>query len=362
MLAEVLSNPNSPTCHLLGTRRHITHEDLVKSFTDYKLFTRSITPALLQSKVICLPGTLAQPKFGLPEQQFRELGAKIHAIYSIGAQISLLKSYTDLKRLNVEALLDIIQLAGFGRDLTRINHLSTWSVPHLQTWQGAKRTRKDVVVNETDSTHFSPEPTNEHGYFKSRWVGEMLLTQAAQRGFEVRIYRSSAATGSTVTGIPEPADDFVRTMVTDGMVRSGYIPLIEGPDMVVDFIPVNYLASSLYKLSFDDKLPARSVPMIFHLTNPSPLKIKDLVDVLPLVREDGKKGKIVSLEEWLRHAMVGQNEKEMLQWSVLNAYFMKGHSMFGLDAAETEEQLEMIGKEVECPPMDEVYLRRMLKE
>ncbi|KAF8466151.1 polyketide synthase [Kalaharituber pfeilii] len=361
MLAEVLSSVNPPTVYLLGTRQPITHAAVVKSFEDFKLFTRTLTRDVLTTRTVCVDGTLEQPHFGLSDRAFRKLGQQVQAIYSIGAQISLLKSYADLKRLNVEALLDIIELAGHGRTLTRLNQLSTWSVPHLQTLGSPSLTRPSIVIDETPVVHFTPEPTNEHGYFKSRWVAENLLTQAAERGFDVRIYRASAATGSTLTGIPEPADDFVRTMVIEGFVRSGYIPQLnpEHPDFVVDLVPVNYLTNSLYRLSFDDLPPANS-PAIYHLTNPSPLSIYTLATVMRDIT--GKEGTIVSLDEWLEKVMAsGKDEQEMLGWSVLNGYLKKGHIMFALDQSLTEDWLERVGKDVECPPIDAAYLKGMME-
>lgn len=364
MLAEVLSGVNVPTVHIVGTKDPITHKKLVDQFNDYKLFTRTLTPDVLLEKTICLTGNLTQPHFGLTDKAFRKLGQTVQAIYSIGAQISLLKSYTDLRLLNVLSTLSLIELAGHGRTLTRLNHLSTWSVPHLQTWEQASLTRQSIAVDETAPGHFTPEPTNAHGYFKSRWVAEQLLTQAAERGFDVRIYRASAATGSTTTGIPEPAEDFVRTMVLDGFIRSGYVPQLQRtsttPDFVVDFVPVNYLTSSLYRLSFDDALP-RNTPLIYHLTNPKPLSLGALCKVMSEIREDKKEGQVVSLDEWLEKVMASaSDEKDMLGWTVLDGYLRKGHVMFALDQGLTEEELERVGKEVECPPIDAEYLKKMI--
>lgn len=361
-MAEVLSGVNPPTLHLLGTTEPVTHRTLVNLFTDYKLFTRTLTPDVLLEKTICINGAMNLPHFGLTDKAFRKLGQQIQAIYSMGAQISLLQTYSDLKSLNVESTLDIIELAGHGKTLTRLNHLSTWSVQHLQTWHHASLTRPTIVTDETPSGHFTPEPTNEHGYFKSRWVAEQLLTQAAERGFDVRIYRASAATGSTATEVPEPMEDFVRTMVIDGFIRSGYVPKLstKSATFVVDFVPVNYLASSMHRLSYDDLTP-RNAPAIYHLTNPSPLTIEDLCEVMAEIRPDGKKGQMTGLDEWLERVMASaKDENDMLGWSVLDAYIRKGHVMFALDQGLTMDELERVGKEVECPPIDKVYLNRML--
>lgn len=79
------------------------------------------------------------------------------------------------------------------------------------------------------------------------------------------------------------------------------------------------------------------------------------------IREDKKEGQVVSLDEWLEKVMASaSDEKDMLGWTVLDGYLRKGHVMFALDQGLTEEELERVGKEVECPPIDAEYLKKMI--
>lgn len=359
MLASFLSANASMIVHVLGTTSPAHEADVLERFRQYHLFNDILTEETLSARTRYVPGSLAVPHFGLKQSEFRRLGETIQAIFHAGTQVSLLQTYSELKRVNVEAVLDIIELAGYGSRLTQINYLSTFSVPHLQTWNSSKRTHDKIIVDEKSASHFSPEETQEQGYFKSRWVAEMLLGQAADRGFAVSIFRASAISASTATKVSEPADDFLRRMVLT-MIETGSVPEFGTPstEFVIDFIPVNYLASAIYHLSTYAQ-GKREGPAIYHITNPSPLSLKGLPPIISDVRHDRKGGKMVHWDTWL-NLIPTRDEKEQLRWNVIRDYFLKGHNMFALGSSKTLEALAAVGgADVECPPIDAHYFRSM---
>ncbi|KAL8999812.1 MAG: hypothetical protein Q9188_005811 [Gyalolechia gomerana] len=363
MLQTLLTVSNSTRINVVGTLSTLEHPMLVDYLRKYSLLSESLTEETILSRVHYLPGALAEPHFGLEAHVFKDLGQRVQAIYHFGGQISLLKTYTDLKPLNVSTALDIIELAACGKNLARIHHLSTWSVPHLQTWSAAKRTISTVDTSESTPTHFSPPATDELGYFKSRWVSEMLMTQASERGFPVSIYRASTVTGSTSTKVPEPADDFIRRMVL-GMIDSGSIPKVGDAELpfAVDFIPVNYLVTNLYKLSTSTvrvPIPRSGEPSIYHLGNPKPLPLSKLPRLMSEIRGDETAGRSIGLEEWFEGVLKRANEDDQLRWSVLRDYLRMGHVMFALDGEETNRMIQAVGGELEIPVVDAVYLGSM---
>lgn len=370
MLQTLLSASPSTRVHVVGTQQRLEHEILIEYLHKYSLLNESMTEEMIFSRVFCVPGILAEPHFGLGDHSFRSLGQSIRAIYHLGGQISLLKTYRDLKPFNVSAVLDIIELAACGENPTKIHHLSTWSVPHLQTWSATKRTRPAVVASEMAPTHFSPPASDDFGYFKTRWVSEMLMTQAYERGFPVSIYRASAVTASTITNVPEPADDFIRRMVI-GMIESGSVPKVGGssntdPQFAVDFIPVNYLVANVYKLSNNHVLPLvhdddNSMPFIYHVGNPKPLPLSKLPSLMGEIRNDRTTGRNLSVEDWFDVVSQNANEDDQLRWTVLKDYLKMGHVMFELDDEETNKSIQMVGGDLNCPPIDGKYLGRMWK-
>ena len=395
MVATLLSSHPSNIIYVLGSETRVEGADLLKGLHHYKLLSSKITEQLVLNQVRCITGSLAEPHFGLGGTAFRSLGRSIQSIYHLGGRMSLLKSYADLKRLNVGATLDLIELAAHGQSKTEIHYLSTWSVPHLQTHPGAKRNSPTIDITEGTLEHFQPSEEAELVYFKSRWVSEMLLSQAATRGFSINIFRSSAVTASTTTNVPEPDDDFVRRLVLD-MISAGSVPQFghQGPNpFVIDFIPVNYLTTSLCDISTTNsnrepsvlqrpspsgqKSDEKKMPMpIYHITNPRPLKLQDLPPLMSKLRADGKPGSSLPLQDWLdlmkaqsqtTAAETGDEaEAAQLRFTAIKSVIEAGHVMFALDRRETKAALEMVngysGNEEgeDCPGVDEGYLRKMM--
>ena len=366
MLATLLSDTSSRTIHLLGSQSTLSYADLFSALDRYQLLGSDVTKEAVLERTRLVPGNLTRPHFGLSKDEFHQLGQATQCIYHLGSSVSLLKSYEDLKQMNVGAALDVIELASLGHTLTGIHHLLTWSVPHLQTWDTACRTQDSIVTSEVGPDHFRPEPSSRHGYFKSRWVAEMLMGQAAARGFAVSIYRASAVTGSTTSGVPEPSDDFIRRMVLS-MIQFRCTPQIgvQDPEFAIDFIPVNYLTTSMHSLASSNNVHGRAkggAAALFHLGNERPLPLSKLPALMGTIRGDGKNGRSVPLDVWLDMVSQDEDPAAQLRWAVLKDYFTAGHKMFALDRTETKTALETVadGKVAACPPVDERYLGHIM--
>ncbi|KFY44312.1 hypothetical protein V494_01542 [Pseudogymnoascus sp. VKM F-4513 (FW-928)] len=372
MISTLLSASDDTTLHIIGCETQLTLEQIQAGLQKYKLDTNWASERL-SCRLRMVPGSLSQPRLGLSESDFKELGQNIHAVYHVGSDVSLLKTYVDLKPINIDATLDLIELASLGISLTEIHYLSTWSVPHLQSWStttfNPSASPSGITTHESTAEHFTPAPTSEKGYFKARWAAEILLTRAAQRGFAVTIYRPSAVTASTDTGVPEPAGDIIRWMVKQ-MVDSRCIPETEknGPGFAIDFIPVNYLTNTLLALASGPTAEIHSAPGIYHIGNPSPLPIRELPSLIgeslnPAI--DGEKAEAVSVEEFLRRVgdVLGTERTvgEQLRLAALQDYFSTGHTMFALDRSNTDRALADTKESVSCPPMDAKFLSGMLR-
>lgn len=365
MLATLLEDTSIDNIYILGTQRLLEMADVYKSLDHYRLSDLLPPHEDLGLRIHIVPGTLVSPQFGLSAAAFRQLARNIQSIYHLGGYVSLLRPYDNaLRSANVAPVHDIIHLASLGRTNTHIHHLSTWSVPHLQTWSTTTTTGAAITANETSAAHYTPEPSDRLGYFKSRWAAEILMGHAADRGFAVSIYRASAATGDSRTAVPEPSDDFIRTMIIS-MLRAGAIPQLPSADrpFVVDFVPVDYITSGIHALAMrpgnvDADADARS-GAIYHLSNPSPLPITQL----PVVTEElfGQKGRSLPVDEWFEEvARLDTAPESQVRWAVLKEYFDLGHSMFGLETEKTRSVLERLGA-AGCEGVDGKYLRTMLE-
>ncbi|PLB49865.1 putative LovB-like polyketide synthase [Aspergillus steynii IBT 23096] len=363
-LATVLQDPGISTVYILGSQKPLEYSDVERAFELYRLWSVVPSPELVASRIICVAGTLESPRFGLSPAQFRRLGSRVQAIYHLGGYVSLLRSYDALRPLNVSPVRDVIELASLGAVQTHIHHLSTWSVPHLQTWSTSQRSAPgETIANEVPAGHFTPEASNRFGYFKSRWVAERLMEKAAERGFPVTIYRASAATGHRTTGIPEPKDDFIRTMILS-MVRAAVVPDLPDTDrpFMADFIPVDYLTQGFHALATNEAHPPQETSAtIHHLCNPSPLPISRIPEFVGrLLAQGDREGRVVPVAEWLETvSRLDDSSDAQIRWEVLKEYFNLGHNMFALESAQTRQKLGRLGV-AECAPMGEEYLRNML--
>lgn len=370
MLAKLISAFPSAIIHALGSQVKLIPFDIQASFEQWHLFNETITSEKVESQVRCVPGTLSLARFGLDDQSFQELGRSVQSIYHIGGHVSLLKTYSDLKRLNVGSTLDVIELAKLGSHRTEIHYLSTWSVPHLQSWKNSQRENRSIDITETSPAQYQPGGGEELGYFKSRWVAEMLLNEAANRGFPVTIYRSSAVTSNINSNLATPEDNLTQNMMLS-MIEAGSVPDLEtrSPEFAIDFIPIDYLASVMTHLSSSDVVGPPEGIAYYHIGNPSPLKLRDLPAIITQIRDDGVKGSVVPLSEWVTSLASaasggggGDDETSQLEKTVLKQFLDLGHTMFSLDGARTKAALKKTGSVVECPAVDEKYLGRLFRD
>ena len=371
MLARLMSTFPSAIISVLGSQVESVPFDIQAGFEQWHLFNETVTSEKVESQIQCIPGTLSLAHFGLDNQSFQELGRSVHSIYHIGGHVSLLKAYSDLKRLNVGSTLDVIELAKLGSHRTEIHYLSTWSVPHLQSWTKATDGTLIIDITETSPTNYQPAGGEELGYFKTRWVAEMLLNEAANRGFPVTIYRSSAITSNITSNLSTPDDNFTQNMVLR-MIEVGSVPALgtSHPEFAIDFITIDYLTSVMAHLSSSDVVgPAKSVGY-YHIGNPCPLKLRNFPAIISRMRKDGVEGSIVPLGEWIQSLRAaasgvvssGDEEKSQLEITVLEQFLSLGHTMFSLDGTQTKAALEKMSSVIECPGVDEKYLKCLLRD
>jgi thioester reductase-like protein len=367
LLAEILSTRKDAAVYLLGSLSNIESTAVISELYKYGLINENLSEKDVVSRIVCLQGSLSKPSFGLTKSAFKELGRAVEVIYHLGGHVSLLKTYTFLKPVNVLPIFDLIRLSGIGDHLSEIHYLSTWSVAHLQSWTTSKRTRPDYVTTEEDMSHFTPPIDDEYGYFKTRWVAENILYQAAARGFPITVTRASAVTGSSHNGTLDPGDEFTLRMILS-MVETGMVPQIGSasqPSFAVDVVPVDYLASGFFALTSEKSALTSLVstkPHIYHINNPKPLKLKDLPEMVAKLRADGQRAQSVTLDQWLSamESMGGGDDAAgaVVRTTVLKEYLSTGHVMFSLDSSKTATLLDTLvpGFEKRCPPVDAEFL------
>jgi amino acid adenylation domain-containing protein len=331
MLLQLLSTRPQTRITVMGTHEPVELEKLLYLIA---AIDRSFSLSLLTRVRILSDSSLASPNLGLTKEAFGSLGRSLHAIYHFGSSVSLIKPYADLRRVNVDAVHDVIRLAALNpTHRTEIHYLSTWSVPHLQSWKQSTRSQPEIVKQEVAPNHFVPSRYVKSAYFQTKWVAEMLLSEAAKRGIPATIYRG-AALGASNSDVSFE-DNFTVALVR-AAVQSGEVPDLGAHGIDVDVIPVDYLIRAIARLSSNDaaRSQGNNGPAVFHIKNPFAQDIKKAVG-----RVSGKEPKTVPVSEWLARRI----KEDEIVGAVLGEYLEAGHRMFSLDDEKTRGVLSRIG-------------------
>ncbi|QIW97245.1 hypothetical protein AMS68_002763 [Peltaster fructicola] len=354
VLAQIMTR-STDIVHVVGTEGPMSKEWLLSRLRHYKLVPALFSEQTFLKRVKVHKGSMTQHHFGFSNTEFVMLGSRVHTIINISVSVSLLKPYSMLREVNVKRMHDIIELSACGSQASTITHLSTFSVPQLQSWYNAKRhQRHRVLADEISARSYSPPDEDENGYGPVRWVGERLLEAAAERGFPVNILRGSAMTGALETGVPEPRVGIVQQGII-GMMATGVAP--DMPGYVADFVPVDILADWIYTLAMQEKAEKAR---IYHVTNPQPLPVTDLTSKHKL--NAGQSVELVPMEEWfdLMEKDACWAEGDDARWAGIKAFFSTGHVYWGLDTNKTMQHLRSLGVDTtKCPAVDAAYMDKL---
>ena len=205
-------------------------------------------------RIYPLCGDLAKPRLGLDRRNYRHLARAIDTVVHAGALVNLAQGYAIHRGANVTAVAGILEFAAASRR-KHVHHFSTLS----------------AVVDRSDGQPIAEGPVSpsgmpDGGYNQSKWVGERLLQQAADRGLPVTVHRLGEVVPHSVTGVPSPrgfADLLVRACVQTGLCFTSSI--------VTDCTPVDW-ASRVVTAAV-----RRGEVGYFHVRHPQPVAFDDLL-------------------------------------------------------------------------------------
>ena len=228
------------------------------------------------SRIVAVPGDLAQPRLGLSEDAFAALAEAVDAIYHNGAVVNFVFPYHLLRDTNVQGTQEVLRLAGHGR--TKPVHLiSSVGIFASEGYRG------QTVPEEELPRHGH---TLDGGYAQSKWVADRIALLARERGLPIAIYRLGLVTGDSRSGTG--STDSLVCRLLKGCVQLGAAPEI---DALVEIVPADFLAAAVVHLSHSGESLGRN----FHLVNPRPLLWNELVDWMRLA---GYPLRPLSLSAW----------------------------------------------------------------
>jgi amino acid adenylation domain-containing protein/thioester reductase-like protein len=236
-----------------------------------------------RSRIVAVPADLSKPRLGLDEDAYARLGRGIDVILHNGAHVNFLYPYSSTRDTNIGGLLTLMELAG-THHLKPLHYLSTMTVI---AGFGANGVR---YVTEDQPLKF-PEALSM-GYPQSKWVGEQLLRQAAERGLPMSIYRTYEITGDTQYGVWNT--DTMFCALFKAIAETGVAPDVGLP---LDLVPVDFTARAIVHMVTEHGAHGE----VFHVSNPDgTARLRLLVDRL---RAMGYPVEKVSYGEWVSRMM-----------------------------------------------------------
>lgn len=310
-------------------------QKIQKSLEHYLLWNEE-----LSSRIISVPGELSKPFLGQEPEQFHKLAGEIDLIYHNGAMVNLIYPYAALRTVNVVGTQEILRLASLVK-LKPVHFIST-----LDVFQSSVYLEMDVIREQDDLAHCEGL---YDGYAQSKWVAEKLMMTARDRGIPVSIYRSGMIAGHSQTGVSK-TDDLMCRMIK-GFLQLGSAPNL---DLMIDMAPVNYISRAIVHLS----RRAKSLGKAFHLVNPHPLHLSELINEINLL---GYPIQQTSYDKWQAQLLSIDSQENAL--SPLISLFTEKKSEKQLtylekcslgsqsyDCQNTFEGIEGTG--IVCPPVD----------
>ncbi len=203
-------------------------------------------------RVVVLNGDLSAPNMSLSDSDYDYLVNDTSYVIHAAANTTPNLQLEELEKINVVGSANIMELAKKIQNdhgLKRLSHISTAFVAG----------RRDESISENDLT-------DKYGfsslYEKTKYQSELLMNDA-RNVLPISIFRPSLVVGDSKTGA-------IRTFNTVyymiKLYMTGHLRLAPAsPALKINIVPVDYVADSVVKLTFDDKASG----LTFHLTSPA---------------------------------------------------------------------------------------------
>jgi thioester reductase-like protein len=216
-------------------------------------------------RIIPVVGDLSLPELGLEKKVYRQVLINVSQVISVAANVNLAGMYPELEKINVRGVRHIVDFclkAGVP-----LLHTSSYSVAGLKAFDA------EVVFREDDFD--IGQQFDLYFYPKSKFEGERVIRQAADRGLQFTIARPGNIFGDSETGaypLKETTVSGIYYNILKTVADCGITLFSEG---WADITPVDYVAKALSIMSTE---PFASET--YHLLNPDRKCFYDLTNHL----------------------------------------------------------------------------------
>jgi amino acid adenylation domain-containing protein/thioester reductase-like protein len=213
-------------------------------------------------RIVCIAGDLAWPRFGLPEEDYRDHSQRIDTVMHSGALVDYLRDYGGHRSANVLGTVEILRFAGNGRPKF-LHHVSTLGVLPLG----------ELALSGLTFSEDSPLETRylpDGGYSQSKWAADQLATRARARGLPVNVFRPGEVMPATDLGAPNRKA--LSHMVIKAFLALGMYP---ETDAVLDYTPADYVGRAIVHIAKRSTAPGAT----YHLRHPMGIPVRQVLQV-----------------------------------------------------------------------------------
>jgi len=223
-------------------------------------------------------GDVSQSNFGLKENEYNLLAEKVDTIIHAAAEVNWIKSYAELREVNITGMLNMILFAARAQQKA-ILFVSTISVCFSEN-------APSTITESTNMFDFiAGMPL---GYAQTKCVSEQLLKEAVKRGMSGVIIRPGLLCGDSVTG-QSNLDDIISCLIKGAVTQKCTADV----DWIVDFYPVDYAARAITSISLNQM----NCPEVIHLHHPHPRRWRELILWTNL---NGYKIELIAFNTWIK--------------------------------------------------------------
>jgi len=278
---ELLQDPNIDIvyCLVRATSNAAAASRLQEAMQERELWNDDYA-----SRLQVFAGDTSLHHMGLDDDDYAMLGTGVDMVVHCAALVNLVYPYEGLRSANVQGTRNVIEFALYGR-VKKLAYISTDAVIP----DGLKGVREDVELQT-----YAKDLAGDHGangYSQTKWVAEMLVRHARERGLPTVVFRPGNMGG---VGSVWNSSDF-NFLFLQGCIAVGAAPNV--PGWVLEATPVDFAARAMVKIMSDNS----NLGETFHVTNfGNCLMANEYFDTL---RGAGITLDKCSLEEWNKRVL-----------------------------------------------------------
>jgi len=214
-------------------------------------------------RVTFIEGDLSKPQLGVSAEDIGRLKGEIDHFFHLAAVYDLTADPKVVMQVNIAGVANALAFAKAVRARC-FHHVSSIAAAGLY----------DGVFNED---MFEEARGLEHPYYASKHKGEGLVR--AETEIPWRIYRPGIVVGDSRTGEIDKIDGpyyFFKLIQKIRNIVPSWVPIVGIEGGRINVVPVDFVVAAMDHLAHLDGLDGRA----FHLTDPNPLRLGDMLNVL----------------------------------------------------------------------------------